>query len=98
VYAPNASAFVGCSALFVAALFLEWIKAPGIVLKKWGDRRWVARCRFGLIIDRIRGLGFNLLWLIPPFPLPIWIAFTVSVGAWLKYTLVTLPFRRMTNL
>ena len=88
-------AFVG--GLFATALALEWVNAPGFVLKTWRHRAWVIRLPLGLITDRVRGLSFNLLWLVPPFPLPIWIAVTVWLAACLKYVLITLPFRWMTR-
>jgi len=85
-------------AVLALALLIEWVNVPGMVVHRWGERSWVVRIRLGLITDRVRGLGFNLLWFVPPLLLPWWIALTISVGAWLKYLCVTLPFRRMTTL
>jgi hypothetical protein len=96
-YHARASEIALVGGLFATALALEWVNTPGFVLKKWRHRAWVIRLPLGLITDRVRGLSFNLLWLVPPFPLPVWIAVTIWLGACLKYLLITLPFRWLTR-
>jgi hypothetical protein len=82
-------------AVTASALELERLNLSGW-LNRRGKRRQASVV--AMLTDRGRGLSYNLLWLLPPFPLPVWISLLVSCGAWLKYFTFSLPFARATRM
>jgi predicted acylesterase/phospholipase RssA len=66
------------------------------VPRELAARGWLAPARvLGVVVERGRGLSYNLLWLAGPWPALIAIA--TSLAAWISHLLFAVPFLRATR-